>query len=72
MNPHQSPYADILESVQESPDLAEVGRIATVIGSYRDSGLGPWFREAIRSRYREFSRPGLPDGPRNNRLHLVR
>ena len=64
------PYAAILEAMQEA-DQAEIALIATTLGSGSDPNLEPWFHEAVQGRYREFTRPGLPDGPQNHEPYLL-
>ncbi len=71
MSSPQPRYKDILEAIQEATDLAEIGRIATAVGFYRGRTLGPWFRHVIQGRYGEFTRPGLPDGPRYRRPSIL-
>jgi hypothetical protein len=56
-------YSMILEAVEETPDPSEVAVIATSFGFRHDPYFGPWFRDAILSRYPEFTQPGWPDGP---------
>ena len=71
MNSLRSRHIGALQAVQDAPDLAQVGCLATLLRAYRHPQLGRWFRAAVQSRYREFTRPGLPDGPRPMRPRLA-
>jgi hypothetical protein len=64
MNSPRSRYSVILEAVEETADPSDVAMIATSYGGNQDPNFGPWFRDAVRFRYQDFTRPGLPDGPR--------
>ena len=72
MDSPRSRYSALLGAVDATPDPSEVAVIATSYGFNQDPTFGPWFRDAIRGRYQDFTRPGLPDGPGYQQPSLVR
>ena len=57
---------EVLEAVRDAATLGDIALVVTVVAGYLAPALRAALQQTVHERYREFTAPGRPDGPRHS------